>query len=95
MDSADLAQDSNMCAAVLNTVVKLWVPSDAGNFLTSSGTVSFSRNLLHVLSLRAHSLETTQIHNTYTQLILSVLLCCCSHSPIVLRGSDRRLERTV
>ena len=49
-DWIDLVQDKNKWRALVNAVMNLWVPSNAGNFLTSWGPVSFSRNpLLHVV----------------------------------------------
>jgi hypothetical protein len=49
MDSIDLAQDKDRWRAVVNAVMNLQVPQNAGNFLTSWGPVSFSgRSLLHV-----------------------------------------------
>ena len=39
----DLAHDSYKCRVVVDKVMNLLVAQDAGNFLTSCGTVSFSR----------------------------------------------------
>jgi hypothetical protein len=51
MDWIDLAQERDRCRALMNVVMKLRIAQDAGNFLTSWGTVSFSRrNLLHAIS---------------------------------------------
>jgi hypothetical protein len=35
MDCTDLAQDMDRCRALVIAVMNLWVPSNAGNFLTS------------------------------------------------------------
>ena len=35
VDWTDLAQDRDRCRALLNGVMELWVPQNAGNFLTS------------------------------------------------------------
>ena len=40
----DEAQDGDKWRAVVQTVMNHWVPQNAGNFLTRSGTVSFSLN---------------------------------------------------
>ena len=51
MDWIDMVQDRDRWRAVVNSVMNLWVPENAGNFLSSSGTVSFSRmTLLHGVS---------------------------------------------
>jgi hypothetical protein len=51
IDWIDLAQDTNKCRALVNTVTNLRVPSNAGNFSSSLGRVSFSgRTVLHGVS---------------------------------------------
>jgi len=48
MDWIELAQERDRCRALVNAVMKLWVPQNAGSFLTSCRLVSFSRRtLLH------------------------------------------------
>ena len=46
MDWIDLAQDRDRWRTVVNAVMKLRIPENAGNFLASLGTVSFSRRTL-------------------------------------------------
>jgi hypothetical protein len=50
MDWIDLALDRDTWRAVVNTVMNLQVPKNAGNFLTSLGPVGFPRTVLHVVS---------------------------------------------
>jgi len=47
-----LAQDMDQQQGLLNMVLNLWVPGQAGNFLMSCSNVSFPRRtLLYVVSL--------------------------------------------
>jgi hypothetical protein len=51
MDWIDVAQDRDKWRAVANAIMNLWVPQNAGNFLTSRHPVSFSRRTqLHGIS---------------------------------------------
>ena len=46
-----LTKDRGKWQTLVNMVMSLWVPQNMENFLTNSGTISFSsRTLLHVLS---------------------------------------------
>jgi hypothetical protein len=50
-DWIGLAQDRDRWQALVSAVRNLWVPKNAGNFLTSCKPVSFSRRtLLHGVS---------------------------------------------
>jgi hypothetical protein len=44
------AQDRDQWWALVNAVLKLWIPYNAGNFLTRYVTISFLITLLHGLS---------------------------------------------
>ena len=47
MDWIGLAQDRDRWQRLVSAVMNLWVPRNAGNFLTSCKPVSFSRRTLH------------------------------------------------
>jgi hypothetical protein len=50
-DWIGLAEDWDTCRALVSAVRNLWIPQNAGNFLTSCKPVSFSRRtLLHGVS---------------------------------------------
>ena len=51
LDWTVLAQDGDKWRAVVNAVMKYQAPKNAGNYITSSGIIKFSRRpLLRVLS---------------------------------------------
>jgi hypothetical protein len=57
MDWIELAHVGDSCRALVNAVMILWVPKNAGNFLTSCKPVSFSRRvLLHGVSKKVNQL---------------------------------------
>jgi hypothetical protein len=52
MDWIDLTQDRDQCRALVNTVMKLRVPQNAGKFLSSCTIDSISRRAqLHEINL--------------------------------------------
>jgi hypothetical protein len=51
MDWTDLAQDTDQWRALVNMIMKLWVPQNVGKFLSRSTTGSISRRAhLHRIS---------------------------------------------
>jgi hypothetical protein len=52
MDWIDLSQYRDRWQALVNAVMNLWILKNAGNFLTSSGPVSFSKRTLLYLVMK-------------------------------------------
>jgi len=63
MSWIDQVQDRDGWKALVNVVMNLWVTYNARSFLTSWGTVSFSRRIL----LHAVSFQTKDRHFTWRQ----------------------------
>jgi len=51
VDWIELAQDRDMWWVLVNVVMNVQVPENAGNFLTSLKPVSFSNRALHTMEL--------------------------------------------
>jgi len=47
VDWIELAQDRDGWWALVTAIMNIWVPENAGNFLSSCEPVSFSRRTLH------------------------------------------------
>jgi hypothetical protein len=63
----EMAQNRNKWRALWNAVINVWVPKNAGNFLTSWEPVSFSRrNLLHGVSIKDRQRPFTPVHGYST-----------------------------
>jgi hypothetical protein len=79
VDWVDVAQDSNRWRALVNAVMSLRVPQNAGNFSTSWGFVSFSRRtLLHGVSQSVSQPASQPVSEWVSQSVIEwVSECVC------------------
>jgi hypothetical protein len=68
MDWIELAQGRDRWRVLVNAVMNLWGPKNAGNFLTSCKPVSLSRTVLCGVS---------KYFQTYEDLASACLVCVC------------------
>jgi hypothetical protein len=69
MDWIELTQDKDRWRELVTAVMYLWVPKNAGEFLTSSKPVSFSRGTVLHGTLRCQQ----SAHNVSSQLTMSAV----------------------
>jgi hypothetical protein len=71
VDWLHLAQGRDQWCVVMNTVMNLWVPWNAGNILTSWVTVSFSRmTFLHLSSIKGEEFPDFLTDNVWRRTLL-------------------------
>jgi hypothetical protein len=91
-DGIDLAYDRDRCWAIVNAVMNLLVPQNAGNFLSNFRRVRFSRRT------RLHD-QHSEFGRTATMLIIKYLLShqqgsCRTHVNTVSVGGELKVKQT-